>query len=140
LRFEIERDLVAGRLAVDDLPAARNAKMKQYLDIDVPADALGVLQDVHWSEGLLGYFPTYTIGNLYSAQLYDKMRHDLGEMDKMILEGNFVDILAWLRQNIHQHGKRFKAAELIERATGQKPSAAPFMNYLEEKYQPLYRL
>ncbi|HPQ69878.1 MAG TPA: carboxypeptidase M32 [bacterium] len=140
LRFEIERDLVAGRIAVDDLPAAWNAKMKQYLNVDVPADALGVLQDVHWSEGLLGYFPTYTIGNLYSAQLYEKMRNDLGEMDKMILEGNFVDILAWMRKHIHQHGKRYKAADLIERATMEKPSAVPFMKYLEEKYLPLYRL
>lgn len=140
LRFEIERDLVAGNIAVDDLPALWKAKMKEYLDIDVPTDADGVLQDVHWSEGLLGYFPTYTIGNLYSAQLREKMQLDLGEMDKMIGEGNFVDILAWMAKHIHQHGKRFKAAELIERATLKKPNAAPFMKYLEEKYLPLYRL
>ena len=140
LRFEIERALVAGEVKVADLPALWNAKMKEYLDIDVPADADGVLQDVHWSEGFIGYFPTYTIGNRYSAQLREKIIADLGNLDELVAAGDFAPILNWLRENIHRHGKRYPAEELIERATGKKPSAVPFMNYLNEKFGPLYNL
>ena len=140
LRFEIERAFMAGEVKVGDLPALWNQKMKEYLEIDVPQDADGVLQDVHWSEGLIGYFPTYTMGNLYSAQLRAKMKSDLGDFAGLIEAGDFAPILKWLRENIHQHGKRYRAADLIERATGEKPTAQPFMNYLQEKYGELYDL
>jgi len=140
LRFEIERAFVAGEVKVTDLPELWNAKVKHYLDIDVPDNAAGVLQDVHWSEGFMGYFPTYTIGNLYSAQLRDKMIDDLGDFDGLLAKGEFAPILDWLRSNVHAHGKRYHADELIERITGAKPSAEPFMNYLAEKYGPLYKL
>jgi carboxypeptidase Taq len=140
LRFEIERALVARKLAVADLPAAWNAKMKEYLNVDVPRDAEGVLQDVHWSLGSLGYFPTYTIGTLYGAQLWDTIRAEMPDVETRIARGEFAPLLAWLREKIHRHGKRYGGDELIERATGKKPTAAPFMNYLQEKFAPLYGL
>jgi carboxypeptidase Taq len=140
LRFEVESDLIAGRIEVDDLPEIWNEKMEKYLGVRVPNDAEGVLQDVHWSEGLFGYFPTYTIGNLYSAQLYAKAAVDLGDLDAQIEAGDFATLLGWLRENVHRHGKRYPAAELIERVTGAPPSAEPFMDYLEKKFGPLYEL
>ena len=140
VRFEIERALVAGEVAVADLPELWRAKMKAYLDVDVPNDAEGVLQDVHWSEGLIGYFPTYTIGNLYSAQLAEAMSKDLGDITALVEAGEFPAILEWLRDRIHRHGKRYRACELMERATGEKPGAEPFMRHLEKKYGELYGL
>ncbi|MDP8225669.1 MAG: carboxypeptidase M32 [Candidatus Lernaella stagnicola] len=140
LRFEIEVDLVAGRISVNDLPEVWNRKMKDYLHIDVPRDADGVLQDIHWSLGALGYFPTYTIGNLYAAQLYKAIRADLADMDGLIERGDFAPILAWLREKIHTQGKRLPGDELIEWATGEPPSAQPLMDYLREKYSPIYGL
>jgi carboxypeptidase Taq len=140
LRFEVERALMVGEVRVADLPALWNQKMKQYLNVDVPTDALGVLQDVHWSLGSLGYFPTYTIGTLYAAQLWDKIRADLPDVEYLIGNGDFAPLLDWLRTNVHQHGKRYRGDELIERVTGVKPSATPFMNYLTEKFGELYRL
>ncbi len=140
LRFEIERAFMAGEVAVPDLPELWNAKIKQYLGIDVPNNADGVLQDVHWSEGLIGYFPTYTMGNLYGAQLREKLIADLGDIDRLCARGEFAPILNWMREHVHRHGKRYMAGELIERATGKKPNAEPFMCYLTEKYGPLYHL
>jgi len=140
LRFEIEVDLVAGRVAVADLPELWNAKLRQYLQLSAPPDSEGVLQDVHWSLGSLGYFPTYTIGNLYAAQLWAKLRDDLGGAERLIERGEFAPILDWMRRHIHAHGRRFPADELIERATGKTPSAQPLMDYLHEKYAPLYNL
>ena len=140
LRFEIERALVAGEVAVADLPDLWKAKMKEYLDVEVPNNSGGVLQDVHWSEGMIGYFPTYTMGNLYSAQLFEAMRRDLGGFEELLEAGEFAPILEWLREKVHRHGQRYRADDLIERATGTKPSAVPFMNYLEGKYGELYGL
>jgi carboxypeptidase Taq len=138
LRFEIEAGLMSGAIAIADLPGVWNAKMKEYLNIEVPNNAAGVLQDIHWSLGALGYFPTYTIGNLYAAQLWEKIRADLPDMDAGIERGEFAPILDWLRTNIHRHGKRFAGDELIERVTGKKPSAEPFMAYLNERFGSLY--
>jgi len=140
LRFEIERALVAGEVTVSDLPDLWKAKMKEYLDVEVPSDSYGVLQDVHWSEGMIGYFPTYTIGNLYSAQLFDAMQRDIGNVEALLEAGEFRPVLEWLREKIHSYGQRYRADELIERATGARPSAVPFMNYLEGKYGELYGL
>lgn len=140
IRFEIERALVRDEVAVADLPELWNRKMKEYLGIAVPNDAAGVLQDIHWSLGALGYFPTYTIGNLYAAQLWEKLRADEPAIEDAIARGEFRPVLDWLRKKIHVHGKRYRGDELIKRATGKKPSAVPLMNYLAEKFGPLYKL
>jgi carboxypeptidase Taq len=140
LRFEIESDLVNRRIAVKDLPEIWNKKMKDYLGVDVPNDGQGVLQDVHWCEGLFGYFPTYCLGNLYSAQFYAKAQKDLGDLDAQFERGEFAPLREWLRENIHKHGRRYTASELVERVTGEPLSAVPFMDYMQEKFGPLYDL
>ena len=138
LRFEIERDLFAGKIAVGDLPGIWNQKMKDYLDVDVPNDAVGVMQDVHWSEGLFGYFPTYSLGNLYGAQLFAAAGKALGDLPGMIEAKEFAPLLGWLRENVHQQGMRYLPEDLIEHATGAKPTAEAFMSYLEAKFGPIY--
>ncbi len=138
LRFDLERQMIAGELAVDDVPAAWNAAFEQSLGLTPPNDAQGCLQDVHWSIGIFGYFPTYALGNLYAAQLFTAARHALPELDDQFCRGEFAPLLDWLRINIHRHGKRFRAPELIERVTGTALTHEPFMQYLKNKYGPLY--
>lgn len=140
IRFEIELALVEGDLKIAEVPEAWNAKMKQYLGLDVPNDALGCLQDIHWSHGNIGYFPTYALGNLYSAQLFEAVEAALPDLWSQVEAGNFAPLLAWLRKNVHEVGRRKTAVELLESVTGQPPSADPFMRYLEKKYLPLYGL
>ena len=140
LRFELENDLINGNMSVDDLPDAWNAKMRAYLNIDPPNDKNGVLQDIHWSFGSFGYFPTYTLGNLYAAQLLWKIRQDIPDMDGDMENGRFEGILNWLRERIHQQGMLYRSEELIERATGEPPSGKFFVQYLREKYAPLYNI
>jgi carboxypeptidase Taq len=140
LRFELESDLVNRRVAVADLPEAWNDKMDQFLGVTVPGDAEGVLQDVHWSEGLFGYFPTYCLGNIYSAQLFNKAARDIDGLEKSFEKGNFQELLSWLRTNIHSQGRRYPAEVLLERVTGEKPSARYLMDYLRRKFGPLYGL
>ncbi|MDP8254916.1 MAG: carboxypeptidase M32 [Candidatus Alcyoniella australis] len=140
LRFELESEMFNGGIEVEDLPQAWNSKMKQYLDVDVPDDAQGVLQDVHWCEGMMGYFPTYTLGNLYASQLFAKASQDLGDLGEMFAQGEFKPLLDWLRTNVHSQGKRYVASELVERVTGKPPSAEDFMKYLETKFGALYDL
>lgn len=138
LRFEIERALLAGDLAVKDLPGAWNEKFKELFGLDVPDDTRGCLQDVHWSFGLIGYFPTYTLGNLYAAQLWDAANQSVSGLDAKMARGEFGELLAWLQTNIHAHGRRFSAAELCERATGKPLSADPLMAHLERRIKPAY--
>lgn len=140
LRFEIELALVEGDLKVADVPEAWNAKMKQYLGLDVPNDALGCLQDIHWSHGSLGYFPTYALGNLYAAQLFETIEGALPDLWSDVEAGNFAPLLAWLRKNVHEVGRRNTAVELIKYVTGKEPSADAFMRHLEKRYLPLYGL
>lgn len=140
LRFEIEKELIEGSIAVEDLPEIWNQKFKEYFGIKVPNDAMGVLQDVHWSTGAIGYFPTYTLGNLYSAQFYETAKRDVLNFEKEIKKGQFGHILEWLRKNIHIHGKLFSAEELVEKVTGEKLTSKYFINYLEEKYSEIYKL
>lgn len=135
LRFEIEKDLIEGKIDVDDLPAVWNKKMKDYLGVDVPNDALGVLQDVHWSGGMIGYFPTYVLGNLYAAQFYEAAKKSIRGLEGMYAKGKFAPIREWLRTNIHIHGKRYTADELVKKVTGKKLSAEAFATYLEKKYR-----
>jgi carboxypeptidase Taq len=140
LRFDIETDLLTGKLAVKDLPEAWNAKMQEYLGITPPNDALGCLQDVHWSAGFIGYFPTYTLGNLLAAQYYAKAVEAHPNILQDMGRGEFGDLLGWMRQNIHQYGAKFDAAELTQRITGTGIQTGPFLNYLTEKYSAIYGL
>ncbi len=138
VRFEIERALVRGDLAVADVPAAWNGQMKELLGLVPANDAEGCLQDIHWSMGALGYFPTYTLGNLYSAQLWEAAQRELPDLDGAIARGELQPLREWLRAKVHVHGRRFTAKELIERATGAPPSAEPFLRYLGGKLAAIY--
>lgn len=138
LRFEMEVDLVEGRLAVKDLPQTWNAKMKEALGYEVKNDAEGVLQDVHWSMGYFGYFPGYALGNLLSVQFYQKAQADLPNLSEQLAEGHYEVLLAWLRSNIHQHGSKYTPTELVRRVTGGEIDPKPFLAYLKEKYGQIY--
>jgi len=138
LRFEIEEGLVSGKIGAHDLPEIWNQKMKKYLGIIPPTDSEGVLQDVHWSNGAFGYFPTYTLGNLYAAQFAYFLDKEL-DTKKLIGKGNFGTILSWQRENIHKHGSLYWPEELVKKTTGKGLSASYFLNYLKNKYLPLYK-
>ncbi len=138
IRFEIERALLAGTMRPRDVPGVWNAKYKEYLGVDIPDDRRGCLQDVHWSFGLIGYFPTYTLGNLYAAQLWETIHGQLGDLDRQIARGEFKNLKAWLNSNIHGHGRRYRAADLCKMVTGNPLSADPFMKYLEGKIGAVY--
>jgi carboxypeptidase Taq len=138
LRFELESELVEGRLALKDLPEAWNSGMKASLGIVPPNDAEGVLQDVHWSNGLIGYFPTYSLGNLLSVQLFEKAESAIPSLAAQLKSGDFQALLNWLRENIHQHGRMFLPSELIQRVTGDSLRAAPYLRYLAGKYSEIY--
>ncbi|MBI5095553.1 MAG: carboxypeptidase M32 [Candidatus Hydrogenedentes bacterium] len=140
LRFEIEVALIEGTLKVSEIPDAWNAKVKAYLGLDVPNDAQGCLQDIHWSHGAMGYFPTYALGNLYAAQLFEKILEEIPDLWSRVEAGDFAALLAWLRRRVHVYGRRKTANEIICEATGQPPSAAPFLRYLAKKYGALYSL
>ncbi len=140
LRFKLETALVSGDLAVDDLPDAWNREMGELLGVKPDNDAEGVLQDVHWSFGAIGYFPTYALGNLYGAQLFAAMRRELPGMDGEIARGNLAPILAWLRARVHASGATLTAGELCEKVTGETLNPDYFLRYLEEKYRPIYDL
>lgn len=138
LRYELEAQLVEDSLPVRDLPEAWNGKMRDYLGITPPNDALGVLQDVHWSHGLFGYFPTYSLGNLISVQFYDRARREIPSIPADIERGEFSPLLDWLRERVHCHGRKFMPAELVHRVTGEALRAEPFVNYLKAKYGEIY--
>ena len=138
IRFELEQALISGELAVADLPAAWNQKYRDYLGIEPPTDADGVLQDIHWSAGLFGYFPTYSLGNLYAAQFFEKADQDLGGLAQQFERGEFQYLRRWLNVNIHRHGQRYTAAELVERVTGAPLSHEPLMRHLRAKFDLLY--
>jgi carboxypeptidase Taq len=114
--------------------------MKEYLDIVPEKDSVGVLQDVHWSHGSFGYFPSYMLGNLFSAQFYNKMKNDIPNYYEKIQNGDLSSILSWLRNNIHIHGKKYEPNELLEKVTGEKLNADYFMDYLKEKYSKIYKI
>ncbi|CAI8353461.1 MAG: Thermostable carboxypeptidase 1 [Marine Group II euryarchaeote MED-G33] len=141
IRYEIEKKLINGELDIDDLPDAWDDMYEQYLGIRSPDRKQGVLQDIHWSMGAFGYFPTYTLGNLYSAQLLAAARNDLeGEetLEEMWSRGEFEPLLQWMRTNVHSRGSILSPADLIEEATGQTPTPEPFIAYLRNKIQSLY--
>lgn len=138
LRFDIERALVNGRMNSRDLPEVWNERIKSDLGLKVPNDRLGCLQDVHWSAGLIGYFPTYTLGNLYGAQIWEAIKRNLPSRDRLLERGAFKPILNWLRKNIHAHGRRYPAPELCRRATGSPLTHDPLLRHLERKVEAVY--
>jgi carboxypeptidase Taq len=140
VRFELEQALLAGDLPVADLPAAWREKYRKYLGIEPPSDRDGCLQDIHWSAGLIGYFPTYSLGNLYAAQFCEQADRDLGGLDEQFARGEFAPLKGWLNCNIHRRGQCYTAAELVRLVTGEPLSHAPLMRHLRDKLGPLYRL
>lgn len=140
LRFELERELITGALDVDDLEEAWNSRFTRDFGLAVPDASLGVLQDVHWSVGLFGYFPTYSLGNIYSACLDKAMLASIPDREAMVRSAETQPILDWLRDTIHSKGRVLPAPQLIEQATGEAPTAQPLIDYLEAKFTALYDL
>jgi carboxypeptidase Taq len=140
LRFELELALLSGDLTVSDLPSVWNERFRALFGLAVPNDSQGCLQDIHWSFGGIGYFPTYTLGNLYAAQFMAAFKKEVGveATEESIRRGEFGRLKDWLTHNIHRHGQRFRASELCRRATGDSLSAKPFLDYLNQKYGVLY--
>jgi len=140
LRFELEREMIDGTIALKDLPEAWNARMKDYLGVDVPNDAQGVMQDVHWAAGSIGYFSTYALGNLIGAQLWQRARADLPNLDAALAEGNGQPLRGWLGEHLHRYGRKRTPRETVERITGAPLQVGPFVEYLQGKLTALYGL
>ena len=140
LRFDLERDLISGALEVADLEAAWNDRFEADFGYKIDKASNGVLQDVHWSEGLFGYFPTYSLGNVYAGCLYQALRNDVADLDVHLGSGKLEPAVSWLQQRLQKHGGRFPAAELISSACGQEVSVDPLLDYLNEKFLDLYGL
>lgn len=140
IRFELEQALLSGALTAREVPEAWNARYQDYLGITPRDDAEGCLQDVHWSSGLIGYFPTYALGNLIAAQLYRRMKADLPGMEEGFARGEFLPPLQWLREHVHRHGSKFTAPELLARELGEEISAEPLLEYIRARYSEIYEL
>jgi carboxypeptidase Taq len=141
LRFELEQEMLSGAIRLDELPDAWNARMKEYLGIDVPDAASGVLQDVHWSLGYVGYFPTYTIGSIVSAQLWERARTAMPDLPGQLARGEFLPLREWLRDNLHRHGRKFTPKETLQRAAGaDHVDVGPYVTYLRAKFSAIYGL
>jgi carboxypeptidase Taq len=138
LRYEIENELLAGRLSVADAPAAWNAKMEELFGLTPPDNRQGILQDVHWSIGIMGYFPTYSLGNILSVQLYEKAVADVPSIPGDIERGEFQPLLTWLRETVHRHGRKYLPEDLIQQATGSPLTVAPYVRYLKTKFGEIY--
>jgi carboxypeptidase Taq len=141
LRFELEQELIEGRVDLRTLPEEWNRRMWEYLGIEVPDDTRGVLQDTHWATGSLGYFPTYALGNLVSAQLWERILGDAPDLHEEFERGEFGTLREWLRENVHRHGRKFTPAETLELATGSsKIDPEPYVRYLRAKVGEIYGL
>ena len=140
IRYEIEKGLIEDSIQVDELPLKWNSLYKKYLDIDVPSDSMGVLQDIHWSHGSFGYFPTYTIGSFYAAQFYNQASNEISNIESKIEKGDTKELLKWLREKIHNHGERYDAKDLCKKITGEELNFKYFMNYATNKYSKIYNL
>ena len=134
LRFELEQDIVNGRVELRDLPQRWAEKMDEYLGIEVPDDANGVLQDMHWASGLIGYFSTYLLGTVMSVQIWEKAAADIGDLEERIGRGEFAPLREWLGENVHAHGRKFSPQDTLRRATGSTIDAKPYLAYLRGKY------
>ena len=140
LRLELEIGMVEGNIAIKDLPEIWNTKMREYLGVTPPNDAKGVLQDIHWSGESIGYFSTYALGNLVSAQLWEKINKDIRGLDDQIRKGNFSELLGWLRAKVHVHGHKYDPQDLVQRITGSRIAPEPYVRYLTNKYSEIYGL
>jgi carboxypeptidase Taq len=138
LRFELERDLLDGRLDLRDLPEAFDAKMRDYLGLQPPTLADGVLQDVHWSDMSIGYFPTYALGNVVSVQLWDRAEADLGDLDEQFARGEFTQLAGWLREHVHRFGRMYEPRELLRQAVGSGMDPEPYLGYLQRELEELF--
>jgi carboxypeptidase Taq len=134
LRFELEQDLLGGTVDLRDLPDEWNRRMDEYLGVDVPDDARGVLQDMHWGTGTIGYFPTYSLGNVMSVQIWERIKDDLPDLDDRLERGEFGPLREWLGEHIHRHGRKFLPQETLERAVGARIDPEPYLRYLREKH------
>jgi carboxypeptidase Taq len=140
LRLELEIAMLEGKAGAKDLPDLWNSKMQDSLGVTPPNDAKGVMQDIHWSAGSIGYFSTYALGNLISAQLWEKINLDVPDLQEQIRRGNFETLLAWLREKIHRHGAKFEPQELVQKVTGSKIDPAAYLRTLTKKYSEIYDL
>jgi carboxypeptidase Taq len=140
LRLELEIAMTEGSIAIKDLPEIWNAKMQDYLGVTPPDDAKGVLQDIHWSSGSVGYFSTYALGNLVSAQLWEKINDDVHNLDDQIRKGEFNELLGWLRKKIHQYGHKYDPQDIVQNVTGSRITPEPYVRYLTKKYSEVYGL
>ena len=140
IRFQLEQELIEGTLSVDDLPEAWNEKYQNSLGVAPTDPSDGVLQDVHWSAGLIGYFPTYSLGNLYASQLFSAASDSQGDLNSQFAEGSFTPLKQWLNENVHQFGKRYSSSALCEKVTGSPLSQSHLMSHLREKLSPIYNL
>ena len=134
LRFELEQDLIHGRVAVRDLPEVWNERMHDYLGVDVPNDAQGVLQDIHWAQGSIGYFSTYLLGTVMSVQLWEKILEDVPDLEEQIGRGEFAALREWLGEHVHSLGRKFSPQDTVRRATGSTIDPKPYLAYLRSKY------
>jgi carboxypeptidase Taq len=140
LRFELEQALILGQLTVSELPEAWNARFAEYLGLEVKDPADGVLQDVHWAGGSIGYFPTYALGNLIAGQLWERIHADAPDLDAQLAEGQLTALREWLREHVHRHGSKFTMPELLDRVVGQPIAVAPYIAYLKRKLGLVYDL
>ncbi len=138
IRYEIEKGLIEGTYSVDNLNEVWNEKYKEYLGVKVPNDLKGILQDIHWAYGSIGYFPTYSLGSFYAAQFYAKAKKDIRGLEKQIAAGDSSQLLAWLRENVHRHGSTYSAAKLCKKITGEELNFKYFMSYARKKYKAIY--
>ena len=132
--------MLTGAISIRDLPEAWNTKYRDYLGIDPPSNTVGCLQDVHWSRGSVGYFPTYTFGNLIGVQIWDRLQKDVTNTDELIASGNFEQILDWLVENLYRHGKSHAPKQIVKSITGEQMSAKPWTDYADRKYRRLYEI
>ncbi len=137
LRFELEQEILAGTVDLATLPEEWNARMRDYLGVEVPDDARGILQDVHWARGSLGYFPTYALGNVISVQLWERIRAALPDLDAELERGEFASLREWLRENVHRHGRKFTPSETLQRVVGGGIDPGPYLRYLGDKLREL---
>ena len=142
LRFELEKELInnGDNLSISELPDLWNTKMEDLLGITPPDDAKGILQDVHWSSGAFGYFPTYTLGNLYASQIYEDALKKQPDLPEEIKKGNYLNLLEYLRENVHKHGRIYRPIAFLEKITGETLNPDYFLKYLENKFYPIYNL
>jgi carboxypeptidase Taq len=140
LRFELEQEILNREIDLAELPEAWNARFSDLLGIDVPDDRRGILQDMHWAGGHIGYFPTYALGNVISAQIWEQIREQLPDLDAQVEQGEFGALRDWLRDNLHVHGRKFTPAETLERVVGGPLDPEPYLRYLREKLGGIYGL